>query len=141
MKAADIRPDRPDTLYMAVGILLEGQQATHEALVTLQNAVADVKADVAAVKVDTAKTNGRVNKHDSDLADIEAGMEKIEERQCPAPGSCSALGDRVRKLEEERIRKEGVVEGVTLSWRFVNWLIGGGIIGAIGAILKFAGII
>jgi len=118
---------KPENIHIAVALLLKGQEDTHGALKKLGQVVEEVK-------VQTTKTNGRVNVHDTEIL-------SIRENQCSSPNSCGVLGRRVRKLEDERVRNQGRVEGIKLSGRVVEWAIGGGAVALLGGLAKLVGLL
>lgn len=124
MNAGDVTKDN---IHIAVALLLEGQKAQMRSIEQLADTLDEVRQQVT-------RTNGRVNHHDSQI-------ERLSSSVCPTPGACVGLAERVRKLEDQRLRNEGRVEGAVFAGRAVHWLAGGSVVAIITAVAKALGVL
>lgn len=95
-----------------------------------------LRKDLAEVRIQTTKTNGRVLASEGEIQGIKAHIETVAAGMCP--GKCWPLEKDIKKIQDTMLLNKGRAEGVMFSGRAIWWFIGGGA-AAIVTVVKFLG--
>lgn len=109
----------PENLHLAVALIIE-RQATFFELHKKHG------QSLEEIKVQVTKTNGRVNAHDAEIAELRLNASATEDKA------------RIRKLEDAALIAAGKTEGMTLAGKALWAVVGTAVSGAVLWLMKSA---